>query len=276
MNKQDLKKQIAERKSEVEKLVKVIDKSKVLSVEGNLICKLQRGEYRYVVRESGNESVTYLGKDKTAQIRQLCNKVHGKKLRAAAQKEIVQLGRCLEILESDKDAKGTDRADIEAVHGNLPEGIRKHTNPSMFTDDGYAEKWQKAEYQNRWMKSDFVIETPRGEKVRSKSEWMIASMLAEAGVPYRYEEIIALNRYVGVFLYPDFTVLNKRTRKIYYWEHFGRMDDPEYINNSYIPKINEYYNFEFMPGEKLLMTFESGKKPFDTTQVKRIIEHFLL
>lgn len=276
MNKQDLKKQISEQKSEVEKLVKTIDKSKILSVNGDLICKLQRGEYRYVVRESGNDSVTYLGKDKTVQIRQLCNKVHGKRLRAAAQKEIVQLGKCLEILESDTDAKGTDKADIDAVYGNLPEGVRNHTNPSMFTDDGYAEKWQKAEYQNRWMKSNFSIETPRGERVRSKSEWMIASMLAEAGVPYRYEEIIALNPYVGVFLYPDFTVMNKRTRKIYYWEHFGRMDDPEYINNSYIPKINDYYNFEFMPGEKLLMTFESGKRPFDTTQVKRIIEHFLI
>ena len=101
-------------------------------------------------------------------------------------------------------------------------------------------------------------------------------MLAEAGVPYRYEELIGLHEEFGVHLYPDFTVLNKRTRKIYYWEHFGRMDDPEYVDNSFMPKINDYYNFEFLPGEKLLMTFESKAHPFDTTQVKRLIETFLI
>ena len=275
MNKNDLKKQIAERKSEVEKLVGTIDKSKVLLVNGNLYCRLQSGEYRYIVRESGDGTVTYLGRDKTVRIRQLCNKVHGKRLKAAAQKEIRQLDRCLELLESEKDGAGIDKADMDSVYGNLPEGIRRNTSPSMFTDDGYAERWQKEEYQNRWMKSDFIYETPRGEKVRSKSEWMIACMLAEAGVPYRYEEIVPLNAMFGVFLYPDFTVLNKRTRKVYYWEHFGRMDDPEYINNSFMPKMNDYYNFDFLPGEKLLMSFESGKRPFDTTQVKRIIEQFL-
>ncbi|MBR6347776.1 MAG: hypothetical protein IKR80_02365 [Spirochaetales bacterium] len=276
MNKKELIKQISDQKSEVEKLVKTIDSSRILSFEGSVYFKKQHDGLRCYIKDSDGGILRYQKDENSRDVRQLCNKVHGKRLRAAAQKEIVQLGKCLEILESDTDAKGADKADIDAVYGNLPEGIKKHTNPSMFTDDGYAEKWQKAEYQNRWMKSDFSIETPRGERVRSKSEWMIASMLAEAGVPYRYEEIIALNPYVGVFLYPDFTVMNKRTRKVYYWEHFGRMDDPEYINNSYIPKINDYYNFEFMPGEKLLMTFESGKRPFDTTQVKRIIEHFLI
>ena len=276
MNKNDLIKQMAERKSEVEKLVETIDKSKVLLTKGDLYYRLQSGEYRYIVRESGADQVTYLGKDKTVRIRQLCNKVHGKRLKAAALKEIRQLDRCLKLLESENDGAGSDKADIDSVYGNLPEGIRRNTSPSMFTDDGYAERWQKEDYQNRWMKSDFIYETPRGEKVRSKSEWMIACMLAEAGVPYRYEEIIPLNPLVGVFLHPDFTVLNRRTRKTYYWEHFGRMDDPEYINNSFIPKINDYYNFDFMPGEKLLMTFESGKRPFNTTQVKRIIEHFLI
>ena len=70
-------------------------------------------------------------------------------------------------------------------------------------------------------------------------------------------------------------MVNKRTRKVYYWEHFGRMDDPKYIEDSFIPKISDYYNFEFLPGEKLLMTFESKHFPLDTTQVKRLIDTFL-
>ena len=71
-------------------------------------------------------------------------------------------------------------------------------------------------------------------------------------------------------------MLNKRTRKEYYWEHFGRMDDPKYIEESFMPKISDYYNFGYLPGKKLLMTFESKGHPFDTTQVKRLIEEFLI
>ena len=169
-----------------------------------------------------------------------------------------------------------DSADIDQVYGRLPGFIKDNANPSVFTDDGFARRWQEEEYNNRWMsRKDHAYETPRGERVRSKSEWIIASMLHEAGVPYRYEETVALNEDFQVFLYPDFTVLNKRTRKVYYWEHFGRMDDPEYITNSFMPKMNDYYNFEFLPGDKLLMTFESKGHPLDTTEVKRIIDGFL-
>ena len=101
------------------------------------------------------------------------------------------------------------------------------TCPAEFTDDGYARRWQAEKYQNRWEGRGFKFETPRGERVRSKSEWMIASMLDASGVPYRYEETVGLHELYGGAFHPDFTVLNKRTRKEYYWEHFGRMDDPE-------------------------------------------------
>ena len=105
---------------------------------------------------------------------------------------------------------------------------------------------------------------------------MIASMLDKAGIPYRYEEIVPLDGDVGVFMHPDFTVLNKRTRKVYYWEHFGAMSNNDYIEGNFMPKIQEYYNFGFLPGDKLLMTFESSGHPLDTTEVKRIIENYLL
>ena len=113
------------------------------------------------------------------------------------------------------------------------------------------------------------------EKVRSKSECIIANMLDSAGVPYRYEEIVPLNAMFGVFLHPDFTVLNKRTRKVYYWEHFGRMGDPEYAAHA-LPRISEYLNFGFFPGKDLLMTFESLECPLNTTDVERMIEEYLI
>ena len=276
MNKQLIAEQLKKQKQEVQKLIQTIGRNRILTLDGAIICKRMRGKTRYYVKRPNDNSPRYLGECDSKLIRNLCTKTYALKLKAAAQKELGQIEGCLKLLESARDSEGKDKADIDTVYNSLPDGIRQNVSPSMYTDDGYAEKWQSEKYQNRWEGKGFLFETARGEKVRSKSEWMIASMLAEAGVPYRYEELIGLHEEFGVHLYPDFTVLNKRTRKIYYWEHFGKMDDPEYVNNSFLPKINDYYNFEYLPGEKLLMTFESKEHPFDTTQVKRLIETFLV
>ena len=276
MNKPELIKLILEEKEKVNKLEKAIQKSKALSAEGSISCKMQHGELRFYLREAEKGVSRYLGAGNDKKIETLCSKAYAAKLIKAAEKENKQLSGCVEILQSAIDNKGYDSADIDEVYSHMHEGIRERVKSSKYTDDGFARQWQEEKYYNRWMKSDYSFETPRGEKVRSKSEWMIACMLAEAGVPYRYEEIVAVSPEFKLFFHPDFTVLNKRTRKVYYWEHFGRMDDPKYIEESFMPKMNDYYNFEFLPGEKLLMTFESKHHPLDTTQVKRLIENYLL
>ena len=277
MNKKDIAGIIEKRKKETRKLTKTIAKSGYLSEKDTIVSRKQHGEYRYYVQKEGKGEQQYLGEDKEKEITRLCTSTYAARLVDAAEKEIEQLDKCLKILNSKANAAGIDKADIDAVYGNLPEGIRQKIKPSVVTDDGFAEKWQNEKYKNRWKgNADYTIETPRGEKVRSKSEWIIACMLAEAGVPYRYEECVGLNKLLGMVFYPDFTVLNKRTREVFFWEHFGKMDDPKYINESYMPKMLEYYNFGFLPGKKLLMTFESKRYPLDTTQVKRLIEEFLL
>ena len=275
MNKQVIIQNLKETSKELAQLTETIDKQPLMKTEGSLVTRHIQGKTRMYQRRTGSND-KYLGADDRKLTILLAQKAYAQRLSKAAMREKEQLDSCVEVLESGIDKSGMDSADIDLVYGRLPDHIRANTGPSQVTDDGFAERWQKEEYQNRWMKSNFSYETPRGEKVRSKSEWMIACMLAEAGVPYRYEEIVPLNAMFGVFLHPDFTVLNKRTRKVYYWEHFGRMSDPEYIENSFMPKMNDYYNFDFLPGDKLLMTFESKGHPLDTTSVKRLIERFLL
>lgn len=267
MNKTEIIKTLQSRVKELKKLVSKISKHSALSAEGTINVKIQKNSVRFFCRKKGE--LTYLGADKKDEIRKFCTKLYAIKLKKAAETEASQISQCLKILNQGEDA------DVEVVYSQLPECIRENTNPSIITDDGYAEKWQAEKYQNRWEGRGFKYETPRGEKVRSKSEWMIASMLADAGVPYRYEETVGLHELYGGAFHPDFTVLNKRTRKEYYWEHFGRMDDPKYVEESFMPKIIDYYTFGFIPGEKLLMTFESKDHPFDIMQVRRLIETYL-
>ena len=274
MNKNSLIKTLKSMSKRLGVLSAKISDSEPVKADGTLFVRNQHGSTRLYQR-SGGAKERYLGPEDKETISVLATKAYGQKLYRAAELERLQIEKCIGILESKTDGN-VDSADIDQVYGRLPGFIKDNANPSVFTDDGFARKWQEEEYNNRWMsRKDHAYETPRGERVRSKSEWIIASMLHEAGVPYRYEETVALNEDFQVFLYPDFTVLNKRTRKVYYWEHFGRMDDPEYITNSFMPKMNDYYNFEFLPGDKLLMTFESKGHPLDTTEVKRIIDGFL-
>ena len=276
MNKQEIIAILKEKKLELNDLRTNISKSPSLKTKGNLVCKRQRDVSRLYCMTKDKKQ-RYLGSKDRKEIFYLATKSYANKLDKAAQLENSQIDRCIKLLESKTDDKGIDKADTDLVYENLPDYIRENSIPSEVTDDGFAERWQKGKYNSRWKKNtDTFYETPRGEKVRSKSEWIIASMLDKAGVPYRYEEIVPLDGDVGVFMHPDFTVLNKRTRKVYYWEHFGAMSNNDYIEGNFMPKIQEYYNFGFLPGDKLLMTFESSGHPIDTTDVKRIIENYLL
>lgn len=72
--------------------------------------------------------------------------------------------------------------------------------------------------------------TEKGERVRSKSELLIAEHLNRYGIPYRYEKPLELkDRCRIVICRPDFTTMNKRTSRLFIYEHLGRMDDTDYV-----------------------------------------------
>lgn len=118
-----------------------------------------------------------------------------------------------------------------------------------------------------------ILFTERGEKVRSKSEKILADKLYSMGIPYRYEYPLKLGRYGTV--YPDFTLLNVKTRKEYLLEHFGMMDNPEYCQKALL-KIEEYARCGIYPGKNLLCTFETSRKSPNMTIIEQMLDKFLL
>lgn len=72
-------------------------------------------------------------------------------------------------------------------------------------------------------------------------------------------------------IYPDFTILNKHTGTITYWEHAGRMDDPYYAND-FVKKINAYISNNLLPGRDVVITYESQNTPLDIKVVKQLVE----
>ena len=108
--------------------------------------------------------------------------------------------------------------------------------------------------------------------VRSKSEVMIADALEQAGIPYRYECPLQLGRAI---LHPDFTLLRIADRKHLYWEHLGKMDDPEYVIKN-LRRIRLYEQNGIMPGIDLILTMETSWQPMNLSVIKQMIQTYCI
>lgn len=116
-----------------------------------------------------------------------------------------------------------------------------------------------------------IYQTLRGEKVRSKSEAIIADTLYRHGVSYEYEKILETDGVTRV----DFTIENNIRGQTLYWEHFGKMDDPDYVLE-YLKKKKRYESMGIIEGKNLIATYEfygTGKPafPFDARQAEATI-----
>lgn len=146
--------------------------------------------------------------------------------------------------------------------------------PYVLTQEQYVNKWENRVFNAKgFAESAPEIYTEKGERVRSKSEKIIADKLRLMDIPYLYECPLHLKGY-GI-VYPDFTMLNKRTRQEYYLEHFGRMDDETYSEHV-VQKIETYQKNGIYPGEKLLMTYETSKNPLNMKVVENMIQKYLM
>ena len=75
-------------------------------------------------------------------------------------------------------------------------------------------------------------------------------------------------------IYPDFTILNKHTGKVTYWEHAERMDDSHYANE-FVRKMNTYIANDLLLGRDVVVSFESLSNPLDIKVVKRLVKQII-
>ena len=118
-----------------------------------------------------------------------------------------------------------------AIYDQLSKYRRQMLDPLFMTDQEYARLWQTKEYTKRpFRPGDMEIYTDHGERVRSKSEKMIADKALQMTIPYRYEYPLWLEGYGEAR--PDFVFLNVRTREEFSHEHFGMLDNLEYLDKA--------------------------------------------
>lgn len=139
---------------------------------------------------------------------------------------------------------------------------RKLVEAEIISDEEYAKQWLAVGYKGKEFEDDAnEIITERGERVRSKSEKIIADKLFALGIPYRYEYPLVLAG--SVRMYPDFTILKMPEREEVYLEHFGMMDDADYVENT-MYKMNTYEKNGIYLGVNLFITHETSRSPLNT------------
>ena len=92
-----------------------------------------------------------------------------------------------------------------------------------------------------------------GGYVRSKSEQIIDMVLYKNKIPFRYECAL---RFGETVFYPDFTIRHPKTGQLFYWEHFGLMDDADYSKKAY-SKLQTYTSHGLIPTIQLITTYET-------------------
>ena len=169
----------------------------------------------------------------------------------------------------------------DTVYQKLASTRREVVTPLTLDDKQYATAWLKVEYRRKKIPEDVPqLFTDNNEQVRSKSEVIIANALKAAGVPYRYEFPLLVDRNAAdadtdfCQLHPDFYCLNLRTRQEFAWEHFGMMDDPEYAAHA-AEKLELYAENGFFPGKNLIITMETSAKPLSSKLLKTVIQTYL-
>ena len=133
--------------------------------------------------------------------------------------------------------------------------------------------WKNADYEHNMSYTEQLIQrASEGKMVRSKSEVLIDMVLYKNKIPFRYECALKLN---GITIYPDFTIRHPKTGEVYYWEHFGKADDPTY-NKSIPLKLQNYITNGIIPSHQLITTYETRKKPLNLDTIEKIVEEYFL
>lgn len=131
--------------------------------------------------------------------------------------------------------------------------------------------WAAEDYNDKdFHKNEYKVQSKTGRWVRSRIEALIEGSLYDHGLYYRYEPPYYLD---GIWVHPDFEIMNPKTGKTVFWEHLGKMSDPGYVEDN-IRKFAAYTRSGYYPNKNLILTSEIGDMYIDVQLIEAIIEYF--
>lgn len=231
--------------------------------EGKLLCAKNGKRYKWYLSNGSNP--IYLKKKENHLAEQLAEKKYLQLKKEDLLLELKAINSYLRIKSKTNDAADKLLTEASGYSALLKEKFKVESE-ELF-------KWQTEEYvKNNNFIENLKHRTSSGGMVRSKSEVIIDTVLYKNKIPYRYECALKLG---GRTVYPDFTIRHPKTGEIFYWEHFGAMDDPNYYKNVF-SKLEEYTAHGIVPNINLITTYETAEYPLGIYEVENMVERYFL
>ena len=216
----------------------------------------------YHVTDDYNERGEYISLSDTDLKQALAQKDYNAKFLRLAKAEIAGIEKFEALL---------DKTNANLAYQRLPDYRQELVKPYIWPDSAYAKKWLSEPFRTTGYKKEeaIVYVTKQKEEVRSKSELMIANMLYDLGIPYKYEKELRLRD--GSVKYPDFTLLNVKERCEIYWEHAGLLENEGY-RRTFFKKVSDYSRNGIHVGVNLIVTIEAEECPLDTSAIREMLQ----
>lgn len=231
--------------------------------KGHLLCTRNGNRYKWY--HSDGHTHFYIPKRNRPFAEQLAEK----KYLTLLQKDFIQEKKAIDfyLRHHNQDLPLSQRILIDTPeYQKLLSPLLKHSSQDSI-------EWANAYYESNSNHPDQLVhKSSSGRFVRSKSEAMIDMLLYTNKIPFRYECLLELGQTI---IYPDFTIRHPLTGKIYYWEHFGMMDDPTYSKNA-LSKLQLYSSSGIIPGIHLITTFETKQHPLSFDTIDKTIKLYFL
>ena len=233
--------------------------------QGRVRISVDKNMVRYYYCKEEKEQGIYVKKENMELVHRLIQKKYDEKVQALVKRRLQQISKLVKEYEEDE---------IEQQYYNEHHSRQKFIEPVEPLWEKRLENWLNTEYQGKEFNDDTPeIYTQKGERVRSKSEKILADYFYYHRIPYKYECPLVLKGYGTVF--PDFTFLSKRTGTEIYWEHDGMMDSADYARRA-IRKIEVYEKNGIFPGERLILTFETEQTALNHQIIEQMVKKYLL
>ncbi len=259
-------KRLHEQSDLIEEHIKMVNKRIVKAPSGSLrISPSNKCIQYYHITDINDTHGKYLTKKDRPLAARLAQKDYDNKL--------------LKVLEEQKRAidrflKDYDPDAAQQVYEKLTDPRKELVTPEFLSDEEFIRQFLSQPYTRPGFKStDPEFYTDNGERVRSKSEILIANAMFRNKVPYLCEFPVYDNGVI--FAAPDFKCLNVRLRKFFYWEHLGKLGDQDYVNWN-ANKFEKYTLSKDFDESRLILTFETDNHPLNTRVIEEKIRRFLL
>ena len=169
--------------------------------------------------------------------------------------------------------KAIDKYEPYDENSVMNDFVAKHPGLAGYIYPEDSGSWSEDyEKQQSFYADDLTSVAGDGTLMRSRGEVIIAEKLRQYSIPYRYEAPIGIP---DIPYIPDFTIRRPKDGRLFYWEHFGDVNDRDYMKRNQ-QKLSKYGEYGIVPWRNLIITYDTDDGGVNTPLIEGMIQAWLI